>query len=338
MRDRGSPDPIIAYHGTPYSFDKFDPAHIGAGEGNQAYGHGLYFAGHEPVSEWYRHQLSARRDPLLQKYGLDSEDGAQIGIRLAAHNGDTAQLIADTREGLQRLREENRTDAATKNMIKRRESEIAYLQDPERATGHLYEVAIDAPGRFLDWDKSLADQHPDVQAAVKPVLEANRQDAIAARERMLARPRLGGAPRSEKEIERLKKPLPPVESIKGEQIYNLMGMPAKNAEEGHPRSSRRLKEMGIPGIRYLDQGSRRPNVVNLPNGKFYADHPGSNANTLRKGTFDTLQEAEAALDRFWPPQTSNYVTFDAPRLLKRYAAPGLVGTGGFGSLAPGREE
>ena len=32
---------IKAYHGSPYDFERFDPAKIGTGEGAQAYGHGL---------------------------------------------------------------------------------------------------------------------------------------------------------------------------------------------------------------------------------------------------------------------------------------------------------
>ena len=38
------PPGIVAYHGSPHSFDQFDTSKIGTGEGEQAYGHGLYFA------------------------------------------------------------------------------------------------------------------------------------------------------------------------------------------------------------------------------------------------------------------------------------------------------
>src|SRR5215469_8900609 len=37
-------EPIHAFHGSPYDFEKFSSANIGTGEGAQAYGHGLYFA------------------------------------------------------------------------------------------------------------------------------------------------------------------------------------------------------------------------------------------------------------------------------------------------------
>lgn len=45
------------YHGTPHKFDKFDAAKIGKGEGNQTYGHGLYFAENPDVAKMYARQL-----------------------------------------------------------------------------------------------------------------------------------------------------------------------------------------------------------------------------------------------------------------------------------------
>src|SRR5215207_5075853 len=53
--------PIRAYHGSPHDFDKFDLSRIGTGEGAQAYGHGLYFAEHEPVARMYRDTLTEER-------------------------------------------------------------------------------------------------------------------------------------------------------------------------------------------------------------------------------------------------------------------------------------
>jgi hypothetical protein len=47
-----------AYHGTPHQFDKFSLDHIGTGEGAQAYGWGLYFAGRKGVAKFYRDKLT----------------------------------------------------------------------------------------------------------------------------------------------------------------------------------------------------------------------------------------------------------------------------------------
>ena len=44
----------VAWHGSPFDFDSFDLGKIGAGEGNQAHGWGLYFAKNKKISEAYK--------------------------------------------------------------------------------------------------------------------------------------------------------------------------------------------------------------------------------------------------------------------------------------------
>lgn len=254
MRDRGSPEPIIAYHGSPHSFERFDTSKIGTGEGNQAYGHGLYFSAKDAVSEWYRHQLTGRRDPLLKKYGLDSQDGTDVGMRVFNAGGDAKSVAKEMREYAGSLRAEGRDDMATKNMIKRAEGKAEYLDDAARQKGHMYQVAIDAPvEKFLDYDAPYSRQ-PD---AVKKVFKETAD-------------RLGGDPKMESMLKIL-----------------------SSRAGGQAKVTEMLKEAGVPGTRYLDQASRSGG----------------------KGT-------------------ANYVTFDAPRLLRKYALPA---TAGFGSLASGRE-
>ncbi|MDI9369594.1 MAG: hypothetical protein QM446_01550, partial [Synergistota bacterium] len=46
-----------AFHGSPYRFSRFSLDHVGEGEGAQAFGWGLYFAGSKDVAEWYRSRL-----------------------------------------------------------------------------------------------------------------------------------------------------------------------------------------------------------------------------------------------------------------------------------------
>lgn len=47
-----------AFHGSPHNFDSFSLDKIGTGEGAQAFGWGLYFAGRKDLAEWYRDRLS----------------------------------------------------------------------------------------------------------------------------------------------------------------------------------------------------------------------------------------------------------------------------------------
>ena len=65
-----------AWHGSPHDFDAFDLGGIGTGEGAQAHGWGLYFAGERNTSEGYKERLTAR---IGGKYGeILTYDGKPI--------------------------------------------------------------------------------------------------------------------------------------------------------------------------------------------------------------------------------------------------------------------
>ena len=74
---------IKAYHGSPYSFDRFSTEQIGTGEGAQAYGQGLYFAERENVAKQYRDQLTP--NDLV----VTDSAGRTISIPFAAQNEAT---------------------------------------------------------------------------------------------------------------------------------------------------------------------------------------------------------------------------------------------------------
>jgi len=61
---------IKAFHGSPHDFDQFSLSKIGTGEGAQAYGHGLYFADEEQVARGYRDALSARNLPVGMPFDM----------------------------------------------------------------------------------------------------------------------------------------------------------------------------------------------------------------------------------------------------------------------------
>jgi hypothetical protein len=272
MRDRGSATPIMVYHGTPHAFNRFDIKKIGAGEGNQAYGHGLYFAGHEPISEWYRHQLATRADPLLEKYGLQ-DIGHVIGSHLSDVGGDAGKLAQQYAALRQQLIEGGETDKATKNLIRDYRIRIKYLNDPERSTGHQYQVGLDVdPARLLDYDVPFGDQSQHVQGRVGPEMEKRVSRQTDAIKKALfsggdhpafqgpgwrKRPLLPGA-RAGLESRLAQLEQTGHTAFPGKEIYKLMGLPAKNESEGAVNASNRLLGMDIPGMRYKDAMSRAP--------------------------------------------------------------------------------
>ena len=89
-----------AWHGTAHTFDKFTLAHMGSGEGAQAYGWGLYFAEDKNIAEWYKGKLG-KRALIIDgvEIGQPSDYGVDINHRAAAaqfidKEADTTSLPA----------------------------------------------------------------------------------------------------------------------------------------------------------------------------------------------------------------------------------------------------
>jgi hypothetical protein len=128
---------IIAYHGSPHSFDRFSLGSIGTGEGNQAYGHGLYFAEAEDVAKKYRDiQGRASRDPMMNVAykQISSGQNPQEMLPMIFPNAG-----------------KNEIDAA-----------IERAKNTKR--GSMYEVRINAnPEDFITWDELLDNQSQKVK-------------------------------------------------------------------------------------------------------------------------------------------------------------------------------
>lgn len=118
--NRGTFDPTNAdiqfqpaYHGSPHKFDKFSTEKIGTGEGAQAYGWGLYFAGKKEVAEFYRNRLTHGK---MLEYEGEEITYDDLENRLAEQFGDTTadRFIHDIRSGFMPL------EAARLNAVRQR--------------------------------------------------------------------------------------------------------------------------------------------------------------------------------------------------------------------------
>lgn len=247
--------PMVAHHGTPHQFDQFSLDKIGTGEGNQVYGHGLYFAENPDVAMAYRHQLAMSQDPLTKKYGI-ADQAHTLGKHLAAQGGDVERLIADYRSKIPEL---ERGDKSDRNLAADYTARIKYLNDPKRSRGHQYDVAIEAdPAQFLDWDTAMREQSPYVRERVMPVVEAARQRQEAALAQRAERER-DPSPFSRSAFQSTRRGAPSIiipDEVKGSKAYQMAGLPAVNQTEGMLQATAALRKAGIPGLRYLDQGSR----------------------------------------------------------------------------------
>lgn len=244
---------LLAYHGTPYSFDRFSLDKVGTGEGAQAFGHGLYFAQREGVARSYRDAVTRNKSgapDLLNGDGqpfelnYDYPDPHQLDAYglITSHKGNYDAAIADANapnaiRGWNADRSGNVTDAL--NVM--RDSGATY----GRPTGHMYQVQINAnPDHLLDWDKPLSDQHPVVQGAMAQHLEPYRQQLISD-----ALPTWRD-PTPDELAQTHAQANDAIGALKGGQAYD------KIAGSDPAGASQALQASGVPGLRYLDQGSR----------------------------------------------------------------------------------
>lgn len=159
---------IRAYHGTPHDFDRFSMDKIGTGEGNQAYGHGLYFAGNPDVARSYREGLT-NHAAVNQIIGGWDVSGASDKARqlLSVSAGDIDDAIARANSGPTRGGRALYAGVADElEAIRAKGAD----HKPVVQAGSLYEVEL-APDEadLLDWDAPLSEQPEKVRAALQGV-------------------------------------------------------------------------------------------------------------------------------------------------------------------------
>ena len=245
-----------AYHGSPHrGIEQFTTQKIGTGEGAQAYGWGMYFAGSKDIAEFYRKGLSYRE--IVREFRDELPDDADFDDALAA-----AETMSPERARAIRALAANdwlgfdypsqAITAAFKELDYYDPSDE--LRDAVNAArGQLYTVEVPHDGDLLDYDAPL-DEQPE---KVRKALEALGFPAEQYRLR-----RTFGAtmffPSREAARQHVKESndagvIEPVPSRKdGKTIYGEIV-----AKLGSPEAaSRALFAAGIPGLRYLDAGSR----------------------------------------------------------------------------------
>jgi hypothetical protein len=220
------PDAITTYHGSPHDFDEFDMSKIGTGEGAQAYGHGLYFAENENVAKGYRDNISSQ-----------ALDGAKAVLQRVG--GDVDAAIADRVNALSRFEErysqgdiDDGLYQFMKNLGRGQIEQLKqYKNKGDFTKGHMYEVNINAdPADFLDYDAPLSEQ--SAWQKIRNFWDETLGDPDIIQER------LGVAP----------------ENTTGGDYMSKLGSGLSTANDA--AISAKLREAGVPGIKYFDQGSR----------------------------------------------------------------------------------
>ena len=305
-----SPASRTAFHGTPYSFDRFTLEKVGTGEGAQVYGWGLYFAENPTVAEQYRVNVSAMRGDKLgaveKRIGRRLSEGAVNATMLqtAIHGND--RKAADAARRMEPIELKGFTD-----------DEIFQVSEAARkaTNGNTYTVDLDVePDELLDWDKPLSEQPEKVRKALKDAIGDIKGKA---------------RPGSWNDIDEA--------LTSGASFYAIMAreadrsagratVPPKARSENAQAASAKLASLGIAGVQYLDQGSRNFTTAHVDSAYVFA------ADSL-KGDGVTAQEARKALSQAYknanedeldaaiheayktePPKTYNLVIFDDSKI------------------------
>lgn len=247
-----------AFHGTPFrGIDKFSTDKIGTGEGAQAYGWGLYFAGRREIAEFYRKGISYR--DIVREFRDQMPDDADFDEALEAADSMSPEkarvvraLAADDWLGFDYPAQA--ITAAFKNLDNYDASEELRAA-VNAAQGQLYEVEIPGDEMMLDYDAPLKDQPPAVKAALEKlgwkslsyiVKDQSGKELYSYASLDAARAAMRKANIAGK-IESTERNGPT-----GGRIYELMSKDLG----GDMQASLTLREAGIPGLRYLDAGSR----------------------------------------------------------------------------------
>lgn len=267
-----------AYHGTPHKFDEFSTEHIGTGEGAQAHGWGLYFAGNKDVSENYRKELA--RINNLDLFGPVPVDVYYDGKHATeyftfADFSLALELVGtqDKKAGIDYLKNEinecqKRIDEFKEDMKKRPMETPAFKQQIEdekdyiselnkqidfinnldvnklevekRNQGQLFEVDIPENDVLLDEDKPLNEQPEKVRKMIFDYMKDNQDNFI------------------------LPKDYNSLPQMRGHHFYREVALIERKKGaigNGDKEASLKLNEYGIKGITYDGRQDGRCYVI-----------------------------------------------------------------------------
>jgi hypothetical protein len=213
----------IVYHGSPHRFDKFDSSKIGTGEGAQVYGNGMYFSESPDVARFYANALT------------DANAGGRVRTDVTSlvprNMGNSVQDVLDAKyrelARFEKMAAEGHKYAA--GWIDGVKKQIADIS----AKANVYRVDLpdEAIARMIDYDKPISEQSQAIRQLalrhakpLKKLVQSQRSNRL----------NVGKAP---------------------ESIYDLSGGELLR-EIGRGSAETALQSIGIPGVRYLDGGSR----------------------------------------------------------------------------------
>ena len=163
-----NPVGMTVYHGSPHVFERFNLGKIGTGEGNQAYGRGMYVAQNPEVAKEYQNKLTVGENYVNGEVLDPYNPRHYLAKVLNEVSGNTKEAI----EYLQSMalpggsKSVQKTAIEAMDLLKNGEKPTLEYVKPE---GAFYKV--DLPDthirRMLDWDEPLKNQPIQVRKLAK---------------------------------------------------------------------------------------------------------------------------------------------------------------------------
>jgi len=269
MVNTGGILPLDVYHGTPHTLPptpmnplgEFDASKIGTGEGAQAYGYGTYVAEAPAVAKGYQESLSKRQ--FLTKDGFfDPSELEHLNVKVTAGRGDLDKAI-------ELARKYGVPDSDYPDSAARAARDLQKLEALKAAggikqnTGNLYKIDLpdEKIAQMLDFDKPLSQQKNILEAltpenmglTLRPTPKGKYM-AYLADGKPIGLQVKGVTPEvfRDKWISRLRE-MGDLEGGAGRAVGYLGGTTPGDLP---PLVAKALRQAGIPGIKYLDEGSR----------------------------------------------------------------------------------
>jgi len=322
--------PLDVYHGTPHTLPptarnplgEFDASKIGTGEGAQVYGYGIYTAENPAVAEKYQKQLGTQMqykgqqfyDPIVGRKTATTGN-TEIDDYLLSYLGDTGVVRKELLNAAKEMRASKNPEALKEYQTLMAEFRKIRSDVTAANTGSLYKADLPDKkiAKMLDFDKPLS-QQPEILSALTPesmgltlreLPDGGFMSYVGSNGKPIGMQMKGATPEKFRQnwINRLKE-MGDLEGGAGRAIGYLGG--TSSSGDLAPAVSEALRKAGIPGIKYLDEGSR--NLANT----YIVRHPQGGENV-----FSSRASAEAYVKKYpedklkliEPKVTRNFVTF-----------------------------
>ncbi|MFA5491090.1 MAG: hypothetical protein WC284_18070 [Candidimonas sp.] len=168
-----------AFHGSPYRITKFLTNKIGTGEGAQAFGWGLYFAGNVDVAAFYRDKLSSKDRMEAKAVMLDDKTiSTQVplnslspteraALEVFYNYGDQKAATDELENSIRMLKKDSlvyHMDMETLDVLKNTD----FTNRVRPVYGFAYEVKLNMTiDQMLSWYEKLSDQSNIVRQALQ---------------------------------------------------------------------------------------------------------------------------------------------------------------------------